>query len=136
MLSKYDVLWLLDVLRNVLTAVSVSTLPLHTIILQSVRPRSSITCKTSNARINVTSRRVRVTTYTVESKYFIGRACVYSLRYLAYKLQEPYCYLWLVWLYHIFLPCLINDIIFGKMLLNIKSMFSTSLRLCLKPFSF
>ena len=47
-----------------------------------------VTNKTGNVRINVTLRRVRVTTVAVE--YYILWVCVCSLRYLACEAHAPY----------------------------------------------
>jgi len=61
------------ILRNGLIPFNPSPLPLQIIILHSARTRSNIVYnKTGNARINITSKRVRVTTVSWKSsKYFI-----------------------------------------------------------------
>jgi hypothetical protein len=45
-----------------------------------------------------------------------------------------YCHLWCVWLYHIFPHYLINGMVFGKTLLNIKCVFWFSLQILSKSF--
>jgi hypothetical protein len=45
-----------------------------------------------------------------------------------------YCYLWAVWLYHIYPHYLINDTILGKKLLNIKCVFWFYLQLLSEKF--
>jgi len=53
-------------------------------------------------------------------KYYIFRVCVRSLRYSACNAHAPYWHLWPVRLYNSFPLYLINDVIFGKTLSNIK----------------
>jgi hypothetical protein len=62
------------------------------------------------------------------NKYYIFRACVYSLRYLAWNAHTPYFHLWPVWVYHIFPHYPINSTIFETVLLNIKCVFWFSLQ--------
>jgi len=54
--------------------------------------------------------------------------------------HAPYCHLWPVWLYHIFLHYLANGTIFGgwgeKKLSDMKMCFDFLLQLYLKHFSF
>jgi hypothetical protein len=78
------------------------------------------TGKTANVRINVTLRRVRVTTVSVEKQPWLSNIqCACALLY---------CHRWLLWLYRIFPHCLINDTTFGIKLLNIKCVFWSSLQ--------
>ena len=70
------------------------------------------------------------------NKYYIIWECVCRLRYSACKAHAPYFHLWPVRLYSILPHCLLNDMIFGKMLLNIKCVSWFSLQFCLKYFSF
>ena len=60
--------------------------------------------------------------------------CVLSSRQSACAVL--YCYLWPLWLYHLFLQYLNNSMIFGRTLLNIKCVFWFSLQPYLKHFSF
>ena len=74
---------------------------------------------TGMVRTNVTLRRVRVTTVTVQKQQvFQISVCVCSLCDPASKAHAPYCRLLPVWFYHIFPHYLINGTIFGKKLLN------------------
>jgi len=59
--------------------------------------------KTGNAR-TVTQRRFRENTVAVEKKYLIFWVYVCSVRYAACNVHSPYCHLWPVRLYNIFLP--------------------------------
>jgi len=60
--------------------------------------------------------------------------CRCSLTYSAYNALAPYCHLCCVSLYNILPHYLINDMIFGKKLLNIKCVFGFSLQLLSEPF--
>jgi len=74
-------------------------------------------------------RGVCATITAVENKYFICQVCVCNLSYRACNMNAPYCLLWLVRLYNIFRPYLINGTIFGKKkLLNVKCVFWFSLQ--------
>jgi len=48
------------------------------------------------------------------NNYYIFWTCICSLIYQACNAQAPYCHLWLIWLYNIFLHYLINGKIFEK----------------------
>ena len=91
--------------------------------------------KTGGVRITLTLRRVRAIICAVEKHYYIFWVCVWSLMYPACNAHAPYCRLWSVWPYHIFLPYLINGTIFEKKkLLNIKCVFWFSPHLLPKTF--
>jgi hypothetical protein len=64
--------------------------------------------------------------------------CVCSLRYPACIAHAPHCYLWPARLYNILPPCHTNGSIFGgeKKLLNLKCVFSFSIRLFFETFLF
>ena len=59
-------------------------------------------------------RRVRATTVAEENKYYIFRACVCSLRYLAWNTHTSYCNLLPARIYGNVSLYLINDTIFEK----------------------
>jgi hypothetical protein len=66
--------------------------------------------------------------------YYIFRVCIWSLRYPACNAHAPYCHLWSVRLYNIFLHYLKNDTIFGRKLLNTKCVFLFSLQFLSETF--
>jgi len=69
----------------------------------------------------VTLRRVRATIVAVEKTMSITySAGVCSLSCLACEERKPYCHLWPVRLYHIFLHSVTYGTTFGKKALNIK----------------
>jgi hypothetical protein len=80
-----------------------------------------------NAHITSTLRRVRSTIVAVEKLYYIFWACVCSFWYPECNEYVPYCHLWSVRLYHIFLRYHIKGAIFEKKCSNIKQVFSTIL---------
>ena len=60
---------------------------------------------------NAALRRVSVTMVVVEKGIIIFCVCVCSLRYPACNAQAPYCYLFFLWLHHIFPHYLTNGML-------------------------
>jgi hypothetical protein len=68
------------------------------------------------------------------NRYYVIWVHVCRLSYPACNANAPYCHLWPVRLYNIFLHYLINGTSFGKTLLNIKCVFWFSLQLSSETF--
>ena len=91
--------------------------------------------KTGNER-KVTLKRVLASTVSMEKKYHIFWVCVCSVVYPACNAHAPYCHLWPVLLYNIFLTYLINNTIFKKKKKDVehKIYFNFLYNFCLKTF--
>ena len=92
--------------------------------------------KTDNVCVSVTLRCVHVTTAAVAKQYLLHilSVCVCSLRCPACREHAPYRHLWSFRLCYIFPHYLINNMNFGKKLLNTKCVFWFSLQLSSETF--
>jgi hypothetical protein len=87
---------------------------------------------------NVTLRRVHPTTAAVEKQWVLHNlsVCICNHRYPGCNTHAPYCHLWSGPLYNFFFfsHYLISGTVFGKRLLNTKSVFWFSLQLLSETF--